>query len=45
MLGKRGIKPENLPPVEDITKLERKVVSEEKRIEKSSKKLPRTKKE
>lgn len=38
MLGKRGIKPENLPPAEDIKKLERRVLSEEKKmIDKSGK--------
>ena len=41
MLGKRGIKPENLPPSEDIKKLERRVASDEKKIEKSCKKLPK----
>ena len=41
MLGKRGIRPEDLPPAEDIKKLERRVHSEEKRIEKSSSKLPK----
>jgi DNA-damage-inducible protein D len=41
MLGKRGIKPENLPPAEDIKKLERRVVSEQKKIEKATKKLPK----
>jgi DNA-damage-inducible protein D len=41
MLGKRGIKPEDLPPSEDIKKLERRVASEEKKIEKDSKKLPK----
>ena len=41
MLGKRGIKPEELPPAEDIKKLERRVDSEEKIIEKSSKRLPK----
>jgi DNA-damage-inducible protein D len=40
MLGKRGIKPEKLPAAEDIKKLERLVQSEEKKIEKSSSKLP-----
>jgi len=30
MLEKRGIKPENLPPDEDIKKLERRVAAEEK---------------
>ena len=32
MLGERGIKPEELPPAEDIKKLERRVKSQEKRI-------------
>ena len=32
MLGKRGIKPENLKPAEDLKKLERRVKSEEKKI-------------
>ena len=41
MLGKRGIKPENLPPDEDIKKLERRVAAEEKQIEKASPKLPK----
>ncbi len=36
MLEKRGIKPENLPPDEDIKKLERRVAAEEKQIEKAS---------
>lgn len=40
MLGKRGIKPEKLPPEEDIKKLERRVKAEEKRLEKKSGKLP-----
>lgn len=44
MLEKRGIKPENLPPDEDIKKLERRVAAEEKQIEKSSPKLPKNKK-
>ena len=35
MLGKRGIKPEELPPAEDIKKLERRVASDEKTIEKT----------
>lgn len=39
MLGKRGIKPENLPPAEDIKKLERRVKSEEKKIAKQAGKL------
>ena len=41
MLGKRGIKPEKLPPAEDIQKMKRHVVSEEKKIEQLTKKLPR----
>ena len=44
MLGQRGIKPEELPPAEDILKLERRVVSDEKKIEKATKKLPKPKK-
>jgi DNA-damage-inducible protein D len=41
MLGKRGIKPEELPPAEDIKKMERRVASDEKKIEKATKKLPK----
>ncbi len=40
MLGQRGIKPEALPPEEDIKKLERRVKSDEKMLEKQSGKLP-----
>lgn len=40
MLGTRGIKPEELPPSEDIKKLERRVKSEEKKLAKESGKLP-----
>lgn len=36
MLGQRGIKPEKLPPAEDIKKLERRVKSEENKIAKKS---------
>lgn len=43
MLGQRGIRPEELPPAEDIKKLERRVASEQKIIEKSSPKLPKMK--
>ena len=32
MLGQRGIRPEELPPSEDIKKLERRVKSQEKKI-------------
>ena len=42
MLGQRGIKPENLPPEEDLKKLERRVKSEEKKLIVSSGKLPRS---
>lgn len=42
MLGARGIKPENLPPEEDVMKLERCVKSEEKKLVKQSGKLPRS---
>ena len=41
MLLQRGIKPENLPPAEDIKKVERRVVKEEKQLEKQTKKLPK----
>mgnify|MGYP000912233220 CR=1 FL=1 len=41
MLGQRGIKPEELPPAEDIKKLERKVARDEKKIEQASQKLPK----
>lgn len=34
MLGERGIKPEELPPAEDIKKVERRVRSEEKKLAK-----------
>ena len=40
MLGQRGIKPEELPPAEDIKKLQRKVEQDEKKIEQASQKLP-----
>lgn len=43
MLGQRGIKPERLPPEEDIKKLERRVKSEEKKLVKQSGKLPNPK--
>lgn len=45
MLGKRGIKPEELPPSEDIKKLERRVKSQEKKIAEQSGKLPFDKKD
>jgi DNA-damage-inducible protein D len=40
MLDQRGIRPEQLPAEEDIKKLERRVKSDEKRLEKQSGKLP-----
>jgi DNA-damage-inducible protein D len=33
ILGKRGIKPEELSPAEDIKKLEKRVINDEKQIE------------
>jgi len=39
MLISRGIKPETLPPEEDIKKLERRVKSEEKKLAKEASKL------
>ena len=41
MLGKRGIKPEELPPAEDIKKVERRVAREEKLMSKNVAKLPK----
>ncbi|MGF7186359.1 DNA-damage-inducible protein D [Desulfitispora alkaliphila] len=41
MLGKRGIKPEKLPPAEDIKKLERRVKREEKKLVDTVGELPR----
>ena len=40
MLEQRGIKPENLPPAEDIKKLERRVKSQEKKLAAQAGKLP-----
>ena len=40
MLSQRGIKPENLPPSEDIKKLERRVRSQEKKLALQAGKLP-----
>ena len=40
MLESRGIKPENLPPSEDIKKMERRVKREEKKIASASGALP-----
>ena len=41
MLDERGIQPENLPPAEDIKKLERRVKSNDKKIVKQSGQLPK----
>ena len=38
MLTERGIIPENLPPAEDVKKVERRLVSEEKKMLKNKKK-------
>jgi DNA-damage-inducible protein D len=43
MLDNRGIKPEELPPAEDIKKLERRVINDEKKIEQTTPKLPKKK--
>ncbi len=40
MLGERGIKPEELPPSEDIKKLERRVKRQEKKLIEQTGKLP-----
>lgn len=42
MLAQRGIKPEQLPAEEDIKKLERRVKTDEKKLENQSGKLPKT---
>lgn len=41
MLGQRGIKPEELPPAEDIKKVERRVAKDEKEMQKGINKLPK----
>lgn len=41
MLRQCGINPEKLPPAEDIKKVGRRVASSEKKIEKTSSKLPK----
>lgn len=41
MLGQRGIKPEELPPAEDIKKVERRVAKDEKEMQKDTQKLPK----
>ena len=41
MLGQRDIKPEELPPAEDIKKVERRVAKDEKLMQKDDQKLPK----
>ncbi len=41
MLGQRGIKPEELPPAEDIKKVERRVAKDEKIMQKDASRLPK----
>ena len=41
MLGERGIKPEELPPAEDLKKLERRVKKQEKNLSEQAGKLPK----
>ena len=41
MLAQRGIEPENLPPAEDLKKLERRTKSDERKLAKTSGKLPK----
>ena len=41
MLNQRGIKPEELPPAEDIKKVERRVAKDEKNMQKDTPKLPK----
>ena len=43
MLDQRGIRPEELPPAEDVKKLDRSLANDEKKIEKATKKLPKIK--
>ena len=41
MLGQRGIKPEDLPPSEDIKRLERRVRVQEKKMAQRAEQLPK----
>lgn len=41
MLKERGVQPENLPALEDVKKVQRKLESEEKKVSKTTKKLSR----
>ncbi len=42
MLGQRGIRPEDLPAAEDIKKVERRVANNERQIEKTTRKIPKS---
>ena len=42
ILKQRGVKPEELPAVEDVKKVQRRLVSEEKQISKGTKKISTT---
>jgi DNA-damage-inducible protein D len=42
MLGQRGIRPETLPPEQDIRKLERRVRTDEKKLQRKAGRLPNT---
>lgn len=44
MLQNRGVKPEQLPPAEDVKKVERRLESEEKKILKEVRKIQESKK-
>ena len=41
MLGQRGLRPESLPPAEEIKKVERRVAKDEKEMQKETQKLPK----
>jgi len=41
MLNERGVQPENLPALEDVKKIQRKLESEEKKVSKTTKKVTR----
>lgn len=43
LLAKSGIKPENLPPEDDVKKLERRVKSEQKKIAVGTGRIPKQK--
>lgn len=45
MLGQRGIRPEELPPAENIKKVERRVAKDEKEMLKDTSKLPKDSKQ